>query len=315
MNAQGFLRFTWRRGTAAIGLLAISSTFWVVTHARDKPSYGGRPSKTLEFTLPKDDRPAAAKAAFDNAARSNPVVIRESSNASAGGMSASSLASSANVFVNAIVSDDTNAAFGLLTKADRDFFGSVAQFGATLARSAPWLHADVTTTETSIVATVQRTPQLDDALGLIAATAKITMLARNESGAWRVDWRHRTISEESTLNDVQAKDDVARWAYGHQACKPDVRLEHPTGIAGVSGFAAALCRTKAPISVDDVTSLESLDDPGPFVDAFGPEVMHWGRVVTLRAPIDMRVVVAPVGDRWIVVGLSRPETVIEAPSS
>jgi hypothetical protein len=41
----------------------------------------------------------------------------------------------------------------------------------------------------------------------------------------------------------------------------------------------------------------------PFLAAFGSAVHDWARVVRLDAPVRMDVVVAPVGERWLVVGV------------
>jgi hypothetical protein len=313
MIAQRVRRFGLRRGIAMVGVLAIGSVF-VVTRGADRPSYGGRPSESLNFTVPKNDGPAGANVAFD-AARGLPVSASKSTIDAEAVLDVSSIDSSAKAFVDAIVRGDANSAFRLLTNVDRNFFGSAEQFAVTLGQDAPWLDADVATMGTSIVATVQRTPQVDEALGLVTASAKISLPAKNEAGAWRVDWRHRTVSAEPTLRDGTAKDDVAVWAETRQACKPTVNLEHVTGLTGVTGFASALCGVKGRPAVGEVALLDVLADPGPFVDAFGSGVMRWGRVVNLRAPIDMRVVVAPVGDRWIVVGLARPEPAVELSSS
>ncbi len=312
MSARRFRRFGWPRGAAAVVLLAIGSTAWVVSHGSDKPSYGGQPSKSLGFTLPSR-RPEAAEAA--DVANVLTGASTGSRNARNAAPLPTSLAGSAQVFLDAIVKRDASTAFRLLAKKDRNFFGSPEQFGAELSRAAPWLAARFTTTGSTLVATVHRAPELDDALGLITADSTVTLSAVDEAGVWHIDWRNRIASAEPTLSDARATGDVLRWARARQACRPVAGLEHETGLAGVAGFAPALCGTKGAASVGDVASLEELEDPGPFIDAFGGDVMRWGRVVTLRAPIDMRVVVAPVGDRWVVVGLDRPETPVEVPSS
>jgi hypothetical protein len=299
-RSQRSQRFGLRHGIALVGVLAIGSAFVVtrVAHGSAKPSYGGRPSKSLSFAVPKTRVPAA--------------VVVKTSNELAGRIDTTSVANSAKAFADAIVRTDTNTAFRLLTNVDRNFYGSAEQFAVALGQDAPWLNADVATTGTSIVVTVQRTPQIDEALGLVTASAVLSLPAKNESGAWHVDWRHRTVAAEPVLRDETAKGDVATWARTRQACKPAASLEPVSGLTGVTGFASALCGTKGKPAVGDVAPLDVLVDPGPFVDAFGPGVMRWGRVVTLRAPIDMRVIVAPVGDRWIVAGLARPEPVVKA---
>ena len=55
------------------------------------------------------------------------------------------------------------------------------------------------------------------------------------------------------------------------------------GLAGVTGFAPALCGLEGAVSVGDVVSLEELDDQGLLIEAFGCDVLRWGRVVSIRA--------------------------------
>ena len=325
MTARRVRRFGWREGAAAIALLAIVSTAWVVTRGSTRPNYGGKPSESLRFTLPARESAAAGSpaatgsgdlaTALTGPTTTPPVAPSPTELDPAQAPAPASVDGSARTFLDAVVKRDAATAFRLLAKKDRNFFGSPEQFGASLSRAAPWLDAQFTASGSTVVATVQRTPELDDALGLITSDTTITLPTVEEDSVWHIDWRNRVVSAEPTLSDALATGDVMRWAKARQACRPVPGLEHETGLAGVAGFAPALCGAKGAVSVGDVTSLEELEDPGLFIDAFGGDVLRWGRVVTLRAPIDMRVVVAPVGDRWIVIGLDRPESGSAAPAT
>jgi hypothetical protein len=308
-----------RRVIAAVGLLMVGPVVWGVLREPGRPSYGGRPSASLDFKVPQEAKVGAEKL-FGGTAEIS-VKPTSVSGQPIESLNPSTIAKTGRVFVDAFVNGDARTAFPLLVAADQSFFGSAEQFGATMARSAPWLNADVTAQGNSIVVAVQRTPQLDDALGLITANTSVTIPVTNESGIWRFDWRNRQVNDVSTLTDQTVRADVLAWAKLQQQCKPDATREHVTGLVGVSGFAGQLCGAKGNLALGETAPLDSLDDPGPFVDAFGSEVMEWGRVVTLRTPtnstpanstptnIDMQVVVAPVGERWIVVGLARPNAV------
>jgi hypothetical protein len=315
MSALRLRPFGRKQRIAAGALLTISLGSWFALRGNSQPSYGGRPSKSLDFTLPEGTSGAknfSEQGALDAQPLSGVKTAKASS--AIAKANAETVDASARVFVSAIVANDAVAAYQLLTSADQTFYGSPEQFAATLARSAPWNDANVTVVGSSIVATVERTPQLDDALGLITPVANVTLPAIVESGEWRIDWRNRNVDAEPTLDAQKASADVLLWAEGRRSCKPDPTREHATGLVGVEGFAAALCNAKGELSVGSISLLETLDDPGPFVDAFGPDVLRWGRVVTIRTPIDMRVVVAPVGDRWVAVGLARPEYADEVPA-
>jgi hypothetical protein len=51
--------------------------------------------------------------------------------------------------------------------------------------------------------------------------------------------------------------------------------------------------------------LSQLDAP-PLQSSFGAEVVSWGRAVTVEGAVPLRAVVAPVDDRWLVVGVLAP---------
>ena len=59
--------------------------------------------------------------------------------------------------------------------------------------------------------------------------------------------------------------------------------------------------------------LEDAADAAPFLAAFGPEVGIWARVVDVETPIALRLVLAPIGEQWRVVGVesskSRPDLI------
>ena len=48
-----------------------------------------------------------------------------------------------------------------------------------------------------------------------------------------------------------------------------------------------------------------LDDAGvsAVTAAFGPDVYAWARVVPVTAPERLELVLAPVGERWLVIGI------------
>jgi hypothetical protein len=60
------------------------------------------------------------------------------------------------------------------------------------------------------------------------------------------------------------------------------------------------------VATGAVRTLDALADPSPVLNAFGPDAAAWARVVDVRRPAPLQVVVAPVDDKWLVVGVTRP---------
>ena len=81
--------------------------------------------------------------------------------------------------------------------------------------------------------------------------------------------------------------------------------EYEGGLLGNPGLAESLCGT-GPVEVGQPGPLEDQIDAAQFIGAFGPEFDQWGRAVTVESPTPMRVVLAPVGDQWVVIGVLRP---------
>lgn len=72
---------------------------------------------------------------------------------------------------------------------------------------------------------------------------------------------------------------------------------------GPVAIAKRLCRATGPVTVGVPTAL--IDDAGlsALTAAFGPDVYAWARVVPVTAPARLELVLAPVGERWLVVGI------------
>jgi hypothetical protein len=80
------------------------------------------------------------------------------------------------------------------------------------------------------------------------------------------------------------------------------------GLIGASARAAALCGADGAIRTGRARALPDTAQDQPFLAAFGGDVHQWARVVRLESPVRQDVVVAPVGEQWLVVG------VLQAPS-
>ena len=212
---------------------------------------------------------------------------------------------------DAIVKGDAATALALLTTQDRDRIGSPVRFQELLAQDPSWTASEVAAVDTnagSVDLLVHQRPSIDEIRGVVAATATVRLTAREEDGGWRVLWRRRQVSQHYAAPEANVTADVAAWAQGRIRCTSTSGAtpegEYSGGLFGIVGLADKLCHAKQPPVVGAVGDFDSLDDPQPLIDTFGSASALWARVVTLTEPTPMKVVAAPLGDRWIVVGIA-----------
>jgi hypothetical protein len=146
-------------------------------------------------------------------------------------------------------------------------------------------------------------PGLDEIRGLVPARARAEWVAVNEDGRWRISPADVRI-ESQLPSDDDADDRVVEWARSRQACEPADQYEG--GLVGVPVLADRLCRQDGDLTAAPATELDSIE-ADRFVASFGPGALDWARVVPLTSPAGaLRAVVAPIGDRWTVVGVLEP---------
>jgi hypothetical protein len=142
-------------------------------------------------------------------------------------------------------------------------------------------------------------PILDETRGLVPARADAAWIAVAEDSGWRVARSESRLTPQypDANGAVSATEG---WLQARLACRAGA--EYDGGLVGAAGPIAALCDARGRVEVGAVTNL----DPGvgvePFLAAFGPEVVSWARVVPVASPVSLAVVLAPVADRWIVIG-------------
>ena len=151
-----------------------------------------------------------------------------------------------------------------------------------------------------VVGTAELRSSLDEVLGLVPARARATWVAVAEDGGWRV------AHGESRLDplyppDAAAPQAVEAWARARTSC--EAAPEYEGGLVGAPALAERLCRAPGGVRVGPPALLDEEVDATPVLAAFGPDATAWARVVELHAPHRLRVVVAPVGDTWLVVGV------------
>ena len=234
-------------------------------------------------------------------------------------------------FATAVVEDDHPKAFALLSELDRAQIGSPAKFGELLAKSPSWLSFSVegvsqqstsslnstssldsssktTPADTALaVLTVRQQPSIDETLGVVGPSARVEFSMKNENGGWHAVWRRHKVSQNFLASEAKLLPEVGAWAEARRACtakgeKPFA--EYLGGMVGEVWLAETLCKLPAPITVQSIGDFDSILDPQAIFDAFGSDAYQWARVVKINSPTPFYAIAAPLGEHWVVVGLS-----------
>lgn len=210
-------------------------------------------------------------------------------------------------FVAAEIDGDFTRSYGYLSAAGRDEFRSAGRWQAVHADVLPPITGfepgEVRPTDTGVevTGTLRLEPGLDEVVGLVPGVADARWLAvQDDDGTWGVDLDASTFEPRYPADDDGAAAAAAAWVRARQRCEQ--AAEYGDGLVGVTGVADELCNATGAVEVGTPRTLEDVD-AGPFLAAFGDDATTWARVVDVTSPRDLRVVLAPVGDEWLVVGL------------
>ena len=268
----------------------------------------GSPEPGLSFSVPPTVKaaPASATIASPSSRRANtiPSVAASSPNAAAA------------AFGDAIVTGRIADAFTLLPDIEQERIGSATRFADILSRDPAWLSAavDARASEDREVPALRvgQVPTIDEIRGVVGSSAVVKLPARKDESGWKVSWERRTVTQRYAASEERVSDDVVAWATARQkACSSAGATaaktpadEYAGGLLGAVWLADALCTTSGAVSIASVGDIYTLDDPQAVLDAYGSGTYQWARIVTLAAPHEMHVIAAPLGDRWVVVGLA-----------
>lgn len=154
-----------------------------------------------------------------------------------------------------------------------------------------------------VVVTVDQQPALDPFRGLSAAHERDTYTGRKVKDGWLVD---AEPSVELLLPaDGLAHDAAVAWVRAVQSCDKaaaralqavDVLFGNASGAAGLCGkpgdpVAGEVGRLAPGVAATDIVAQYSTDSLG------------WARAVRITTPVAFSVILAPVGERWLVIGL------------
>ena len=212
-------------------------------------------------------------------------------------------------FVRAAVASDSDTSYDLLSSPDRDAVKTRSAWKrdqASLPSIVSFLpnpyQDPPSRTDATIVGDAHFEPRIDELNGLVAAHASVSWKVVAEEGGWRVAFQ-RTTTSPIYPSDQGATESARAWLDAYQRCgKPDARLEYAEGLVGSVGVAALLCNT-ATAKLEAPKRLGDRPDPSPVLAAFGPEADTWARVIRVTGPRTFNLVLAPLADQWIVIGV------------
>lgn len=209
-------------------------------------------------------------------------------------------------FLTAEALGDFEASYAFLNATDRRTrWTSPAAWTAAHAQLPPVTGFEIEKVSESTVTTVTALDsRLDPVLGLVPARARGTWRAVEEEGGWRVAFSE-SVLQPLYPSDEGAADAARTWVASRQAdCGTQGQADAP--LLGNRGLAQSLCEAEGEAALGPAGVLPDGPSTTPLLDAYGPEVFTWARVVPVTAPVAADIVVAPVDDTWQVIGILGP---------
>lgn len=218
-------------------------------------------------------------------------------------------------FVEGEAANDAQAAWSIMSATDRQRYPTAEMWRSERAQLPRLLSVELSGQEPQkigdgrieLLAPVTLRPSLDPVNGLVPGRADAQWVVLNEDGGWRVSYGQTIFTPRFEIgSDTNVPDAAVAWAEGRRSCAPTAKggFDHEVtgGVVGVAGYADRLCNSTGPITAGAAGRLSG-PEAEPIIAAFGPEAVGWARVVPLKGPVPIRVVLGPLGSDWIAVGL------------
>lgn len=209
--------------------------------------------------------------------------------------------------------NDRAASFLLLSRQSRGEYKDVADWtkrrqqlpAVTGFRIDPGSEGERGDRAGMVLAVVEHVPDLDPFRGLSLARENQTFTGREEAGGWLVDGDPAT--DPLLPPDPLAVEAASAWVAAVQACDQAraADLQAVTTLFGSAEGAVGLCGKPGPVTpgggVDRLSPGVASTD---IVAQYTTDALVWARVVRVTSPAAFGVVLAPLGDRWKVLGLT-----------
>lgn len=248
-----------------------------------------------------DPQPAARPAGQADAAGPVPQQPDPSATPPDPGVPATSPRQAVTLFLSAEVAGEWERSFALLAPPDRAVYSGTAGWVAAHGRMPTITGFEVEAVEGDRVTTRLRLEsRLDPVLGLVPARMRAVWPTTDEGGEVLI--RHGEAELTPLYPDRAGAAPVAQaWAEDMQACA-DPEVGHPGPRFGVLSLPEDLCGAAGDVRVGQPRALGSDAAFAGLVAAFGPPATDWAVGVPLLEPVEMEILLAPVDDRWVVLG-------------
>jgi hypothetical protein len=260
---------------------------------------GGRPERAASvqrLDLPAGAAPAGAAA---------PAALAEAAPVRAGTARAA-----VGRFLQAEAGGDLAAAYGLLDRAGRGQYPSLARFTRAQADRAGIAAVRVGRERRTgdgraeVTVTLSHPPAIDPFTGLVPGRTVEVWPASRQDGRWRV--AASPVSVRAQLpGDGHAPEAVSAWVQRLLGCdlQGAAGLQAGAELYGPADLPQLPCKERGRWTVAAPQTFDAAVEPEAYVAAFGPEVGAWARLVPVQGPrTRFSVVVGPVGDTWRVLG-------------
>jgi hypothetical protein len=213
-------------------------------------------------------------------------------------------------FLEAGAAGDAAAAYGLLDKAGRKRYPSLARFERAQADRAVVTAVRVGRERTTgaaradVTVTLSHPAAIDPFAGLVPARTVEVWRASRQDGRWRVAADPVSVRAELPSDD-RAPEAVTAWVQRLLGCDRQgaASLQVGAELYGPADLAELPCQERGRWTVADPEGFDAAVEPEAYVAAFGPEVASWARLVPVQGPrTRFHVVVGPLGDAWRVLG-------------
>lgn len=207
-------------------------------------------------------------------------------------------------FLTAEALQDYEASYEYLTETDRATYPTAARWTADHGSLVPIASFTVEeATEERVTTLTGLRSMLDPVLGLVPARARSVWPVVEEGGGWRVRFLMATMQPLYPSDEGVAA--AARtWLEARQDCRTEAQTS--ASLLGAAELAEQLCDAEGEVAVDPPGVLTDGTDTTALLNAYGPEAFTWARAVEVRAPVPMRLVLAPVDDEWVVAAILLP---------
>jgi hypothetical protein len=213
-------------------------------------------------------------------------------------------------FLRAGAAGDLEVAYGLLDRAGRRRYPSLARFTRAQADRAPVTAVRVGRERRTgrdaaeVTVALSHPAAIDPFAGLVPARTVELWPASRQGGRWRVAADPASVRADLPGDD-RAPEAVTAWVQRLLACDRmgAAGLQAGTELYGPAHLAELPCRQRGRWTVAAAEGFDAAVEPEAYVAAFGPEVGGWARLVPVKGPgARFSVVVGPLGDAWRVLG-------------